>query len=88
MTATNRLKYHADLVDRMAGLQGLDLEELVLREQMDPNVVCDAVLRCSGCSNPQGCSAWMNSQVAEFEEGPAMCRNNELFAQLKQGSRV
>ena len=88
MTTTTRYAKHAELVDRMAGLHGIDLEELVLRGQMAPGALSDAVLRCSGCKNPEGCSAWMGTQVAPIENGPTICRNNELFSQLKSGRRV
>lgn len=88
MTTTTRYTKHAALVDRMAGLHGIDLQELVLRGQMDAGVLSDAVLRCSGCENPEGCSAWMSTQLTPIENGPAICRNSELFSSLKSGVRV
>jgi len=88
MTTTTLYTKHAALVDRMAGLHGIDLEELVLRGQMGAGVLCDLVLRCSGCENPEGCSAWMSTQLAPIENGPAICRNSDLFSLLKTGARV
>ena len=88
MPQTKTIKRHADLVDRMAGTLGLDLEEKVYAGQLDPETLCDAILRCTGCSDPNGCEAWMARQTAPVDATPLMCRNGEVFAALKSGRRI
>lgn len=88
MAETKTMKRHAGLVDRMAGTLGLDLEEQVYAGQLDPETLCDAVLTCTGCSDPDGCEAWLSAQAGTAETPPIMCRNGEMFAALKDGRRV
>lgn len=88
MPETKTFKRHTDLVDRMASTLGLDLEEEVYAGQLDPETLCDSVLRCTGCADPDGCEAWMAAQVAPAAVAPILCRNGEVFAALKEGRRV
>lgn len=89
MADTLTLKHHATLVDQMAETLGLDLEEKVFEGQLDPAAVSDAVLRCTGCSNPEGCAVWMKAQEGlRPRSAPVMCRNGEVFDLLKSGKRV
>lgn len=76
------LKRHADLLDRMAGQVGLDLEEEVYRGRMQFDEIADAVLRCTGCSNPDHCAGWLDTAEAR-EDPPGYCRNASLFRSLK-----
>lgn len=88
MPQTKTIKRHADLVDRMARTLGMDLEEEVYAGQLDPETLCDTVLRCTGCTDPDGCEAWMAAQAGPVETEPIMCRNGEVFAALKAGRRI
>ena len=88
MSRTRTMRQHTELVDRMARTLGLDLEEQVYSGKLDPETLCDTVLRCTGCSTPEGCEAWMAAQAATAEAAPAMCRNAVVFAELKAGRRV
>jgi len=88
MPQTKTIKRHTDLVDRMASTLGLDLEEKVYAGQLDPETLCDTVLRCTGCTDPDGCEAWMAAQAGAVEATPIMCRNGEVFAALKAGRRI
>lgn len=88
MTQMPRLKRHATLVDRMAQTLGLDLEEQVYSGQLDPDTLCDSVLRCSGCTDPDGCEIWLAAQDGSANNPPIMCRNGEVFAALKDGHRA
>lgn len=76
------LKRHAALVDRMAGALGLDLEEQALRGRLSIDELTDAVLRCTGCSDPAYCSGWLE-RTAKAVAPPGYCRNRELFAGLR-----
>lgn len=87
MTSTNRLKHHAALIDRMANTLGIDLEEEVLRGSMPADELPDAVLRCSGCTNPADCDSWLTrnekgEQAAQAT--PGYCRNADLFRDLRK----
>lgn len=79
---------HADLVDRMANSLGIDLEEKILEGQLQIDTLGDAVLSCTGCSDPDGCERWLESREGVAHDAPAMCRNGELFKLLKQGKHV
>ncbi len=88
MTSRMILRRHAELVDRMANTLGLDLEELAMAGQLRIGTVSDAVLACAGCSNPNGCERWLDLQDTHSAEPPQICRNRDLFAELKAGKSV
>lgn len=81
MQSTLTLKRHADLVDRMATTQGVDLEESVMAGHLTPGELGDAVLACTGCAAPGACERWLDSH-AGGESAPAYCRNADLLAGL------
>ncbi|WP_040603961.1 DUF6455 family protein [Sagittula stellata] len=88
MQSRETLKRHAALVDHMAGTQGLDLEELILRGKLTISELDDAVLRCTGCTQPGSCENWLAAMAAAPENDappPAYCRNTSLFAELAGG---
>lgn len=76
------LKTHAALVDRMAQAVGVDLEEAVLQGVADFDELAEAVLRCTGCSDPEHCTGWLDEDRARAAP-PAYCRNTELLLSLK-----
>ncbi|MBE0455183.1 DUF6455 family protein [Roseovarius autotrophicus] len=87
MQRTRTLKHHADLVDRMASAQGVDLEQKVMEGLLTPDDISTAVLACTGCSSPGDCEHWL----ASHETGapaPSYCRNVELFEDIKASRRV
>ncbi|MGX0879264.1 hypothetical protein ACSSV4_003973 [Roseovarius sp. MBR-154] len=87
MQSTTTLKRHADLVDRMANTQGIDLEERMMAGKIRPDDLSDAVLACTGCANPGACEHWL----AEHETAtstPDYCRNADLFGWLKLGKHA
>ena len=85
MQSRETLKRHAGLVDSMANAQGLDLEEQMLRGNLSVGALEDAVLRCTGCAQPDACKAWLAGQTDAVAAPPDYCRNAELFAELRQG---
>ncbi|CUH74686.1 DUF6455 family protein [Tropicibacter naphthalenivorans] len=85
MQSTKTLKRHARLVDDMAQAQGVDLEEQILRGKLTVTELEDAVLRCTGCSNPDTCEHWLAAQSGEATQGPDYCRNGQMFQDLKWG---
>ena len=88
MSSQEMLKRHADLVDRMAETLGLDLEEAMMRGQMQMDSLGDAVLRCTGCTQPETCESWLQAQNGEVDGAPSYCRNSEMFDLLKAGKSV
>lgn len=88
MAQTQTYKRHAALVDRMADTLGVDLEEKALEGLIDIDAIGDAVLRCTGCSGPDGCERWLAAQQGTADAAPAICRNADIFELLKDGKRV
>jgi Family of unknown function (DUF6455) len=80
------LKRHAQLVDRMASALGLDLEEAGMRGDLPASEVTDAVLRCTGCTDPDACERWLDDHPQGAAATPGHCRNSDLFRQLKGGA--
>lgn len=78
----NTLKRHAALVDTMAQTRGIDLEEQAMRGNVSFDEISDAVLSCTGCSNPEGCSSWLKAHEGGSATSPSYCRNDALFARL------
>lgn len=85
MLNTVTLKRHADLVDRMANALGLDLEEAIQSGQLRIDSLGEAVLSCTGCSNPEGCERWLEMQTGRAKDAPGICRNVQMFTDLKAG---
>ncbi len=75
-----RIARHADLFERMT-------EKLNVDGQMNllPNAASvkkRAANRCLGCSKAEECTAWLALPVTR-QEAPDYCRNQGLFARLK-----
>ena len=85
MQSQATLKRHATLFDDMAQARGIDLEEEMLRGNLRMMELEDAILRCTGCSQPDACEHWLASQNGPVAEGPSYCRNSELFQTLGKG---
>jgi len=82
------LKTHADLVDRMAGTVGVDLEEAMMEGRMTFDQLGDAVLSCTGCSQPETCRKWLAEQQEVVDAAPDYCRNRDMFRRLNAGKHA
>ena len=82
MLSKDVLTRHANLVDRMADHIGVDIEEATLRGDASIDDITDAVLRCTACSDPDHCTAWLDAQSATGQSMPAYCRNSDFFSRL------
>lgn len=71
---------HVALVDAMADLVGIDLEEAVLAGRINFDEIADAVLRCTGCVKVEDCEALVS--LGSVTEVPGYCRNADLFRDL------
>ncbi|MFA3918948.1 DUF6455 family protein [Ruegeria hyattellae] len=82
MQSPKVLKRHASLVDRMARAVGVDLEESAMCGDLKFDEIADAVLTCTGCSNPEHCESWLSVNDSAGA-APGYCRNTELLKRLK-----
>ena len=82
MIDVETLKRHAGLVDRMATATGLDLEESALRGDLSIDEITDAVLKCTGCSDPAHCAGLL-LDAPTLAVPPGYCRNRDLLARLQ-----
>ena len=82
MQGKRELKTHAALVDQMAKTVGVDLEEAVLQGIAEFDDLADAVLRCTGCSDPAHCAGWL-AETNTRQTPPSYCRNYDLLMDLK-----
>lgn len=82
MVNTNRLKHHADLVDRMAQAQGINLQDAVMRGGMTPDDVSDMVLTCTKCTQADACARWLSEVPVTVSDTPHSCRNADVFAKM------
>lgn len=88
MQNPSTIKQHANLVDRMAQANGVDLEEEILRGNFCIGELEDAVLSCTLCDSPGACSKWLTAhetQGTQADQPPGYCRNTELFQELSKG---
>lgn len=85
MYDTSTLRRHAGLLDDMATIQGIDLEETALAGALTIPEIEDAVLRCANCTQPAACSVWLKAQNSLAPAAPEYCRNTEMFTKLKRG---
>lgn len=82
MRDTKTLRRHARLFTDMAEANGVDLEEAVLRGQLDPDDIADGVLKCTGCENPGDCEAAL--AAGKVTDGPpSYCKNGGMLSALK-----
>jgi len=83
MQSPSKIKSHTKLFLRMADTQGVDVDEQVMRGNLDPEVVPQAVLRCTACTRPQECAHWLASHPPTDARVPNYCMNKNLLASLK-----
>ena len=84
MVENRTLRKHAALVDRMASTLGLDLEEEAMAGRLDHESLPDMVLRCSGCTQPDSCAAWLETDHDAADDAPCFCRNAKALALLRK----
>ncbi|NIY96262.1 hypothetical protein HC022_08370 [Salipiger sp. HF18] len=83
MPGATDFKRHAMLVDHMATTLGLDLEEQMMRGRLSLSQLEDAVLNCTGCTQPCACEQWLGAQAETAPDAPDYCRNAALFENLR-----
>ncbi len=81
MPSHETLRLHAGLVDDMARMLDIDLEEAAIGGSVSVDQISEAVLRCTDCPNPQHCRSLL-SQATTARRAPEYCRNQELLHKL------
>ncbi|EEX09989.1 conserved hypothetical protein [Ruegeria lacuscaerulensis ITI-1157] len=81
MPSREVLRRHADLLDRMATKLGVDLQSVAIAGDVSVDEISEAVLRCSGCPDPEHCAFRLRLQETSAEP-PEYCRNRELLQGL------
>lgn len=81
MTCAARRKKHEKLVDGMATRLGLDLDLLSMKGALDQRARDDAIVRCMGCLEADGCNEWLEAHP-KADKTPDYCRNTALFETL------
>ena len=79
MLSLSRIDHHFDLMSSMADRNGADFTEAMQLGALSPESFRSAVLSCTGCSNPEGCEAHLDSGETGF---PPFCRNAGMMAAL------
>ncbi|WP_299077042.1 DUF6455 family protein [uncultured Ruegeria sp.] len=81
MPSRETLRLHAGLVDEMAKMLDVDLEEAAIGGSVSIDQISDAVVRCTECPNPAHCQSTI-SDTAFLNHTPEYCRNRDLLHKL------
>lgn len=86
MPGSRTLHRHAALVSRMAETLGLDLTDALAHGVLTGEQWREAVLRCTGCDDPDACLSWMVARggAQAIAAAPQPCRNAALFDDLRR----
>lgn len=83
MCETRTLNLHAQLVSHMGDTLGVDLTTAMQRGDLSPELWRDAVLACTGCTQPCDCKDWLAEHAQTGAKAPPdYCRNTEMFETL------
>lgn len=86
MAGSRTLHHHAALVSRMAEMLGLELTDALAHGVLAGEDWREAVLRCTGCEDPDACLVWIVARdgAQAAATAPAACRNAALFDDLRR----
>jgi hypothetical protein len=79
----DQIRRHAELLDRMAGATGLDLQELTISGRMSMDNLASAVLRCADCAHPDRCEDWLRNGTDGL---PGFCLNKLELQELAENA--
>lgn len=96
MFGARTLNRHAALMNRMAQVLGVDLTEAMAQNLLSGEDWRGAVVRCTGCSDPEGCQHWLAAHdapedhdgAATAEAAPHFCNNRLMMARLAEAIAV
>lgn len=92
MFGARTLNRHAQLMNRMAEVLGVNLTEAMSRGALSGEDWRGAVVRCTGCSDPAGCLQWLSEKdapedhdgAATADAAPEFCNNRLMMARLAE----
>lgn len=96
MFGARTLNTHAQLMNRMAQVLGVDLTEAMAQRLLSGEDWRNAVVRCAGCAAPGACLHWLSKQdapedhagAATAEAAPEFCNNRLMMAHLAEAMAV
>lgn len=98
MFGAKTINRHAALMNRMAETLGVDLSAAIAEGRLPAEAWREAVVRCTGCSDPEGCQHWLAEHAepeaqtgaqtgtqtgTRTEVAPGYCRNKDLMQSLR-----
>ena len=86
MFGAKTINRHAALMNRMAETVGVDLTAAIADGRLPAEAWREAVVRCTGCSDPEGCQHWLGAHAADDvapDTAPDYCRNRDLMDSLR-----
>ncbi|WP_343116740.1 DUF6455 family protein [Ostreiculturibacter nitratireducens] len=84
MFGAKAINRHAALMNRMGEELGLYLNEALADGTLPVETWRGAVVRCTGCSDPEDCQRWLADHAETgAEEAPGYCRNRGLMESLR-----
>lgn len=83
MSTMERFQSHERLMTRLADANGVDFDLKLQTGEVTPDFYNDAVLKCTGCSDPDGC----RRHLQEGRSGiPSFCRNRDDLLRLSEAT--
>lgn len=83
MSGKAKFDEHAELVEKMAEVLGVDLDEEMMAGRWTPEDLQATVSRCLGCTDPANCRFWLEEHAAGAAETPGYCRNKDLLETMR-----
>ncbi|ARC89245.1 DUF6455 family protein [Rhodovulum sp. MB263] len=83
MSGQTKYDEHAHLLEKMAEVLGVDLDEETMAGRWTPEDMQDSVSRCLGCTDPGQCRGWLGTHDAGADATPDYCRNKDLLEAMR-----
>lgn len=86
MFGAKTINRHSALMNRMAETLGVDLTAAIAEGRLPAEGWREAVVRCTGCSDPEACQHWLSQHAADEQApdgAPGYCRNRDLLDSLR-----
>jgi len=87
MSKARNLNRHAAMMNRMAQVMRVDLSAEMAQGRVSGEDWKDALVRCTGCAQPEACTLWLSEHDPEDEalliEPPHYCENRLMLKRLR-----
>lgn len=91
MCAAKIYNRHAAMMNRMAQQMGADLTAEMAEGRMSGEGWKDALVRCTGCTEPEACMVWLSEHDPDTNPAkapPAYCENRLMMSRLRDAARA